>query len=117
MTLADQGASVEEISDHTGMNVAEVKLVLSAHNAAPDRDINDDELAFLRQKAVRLAMQDHDLNVAARMTQFLIERDKPRTQQVTSPIAAINKAIIIANDSFKSLLSDYAPQTLPEKHD
>ncbi len=62
----------------------------------------------LRRHAVELAFQANDEGVQMKMTQWLIERDKPRKTEVTiSPILAINQAIITARGTFADLAREY----------
>lgn len=52
-------------------------------------------------------MQSEDIGVSARMTQYLIDRDKPVKQIGQSPIVMINNAILQANEQFKKLQEEY----------
>lgn len=111
LELSAQGAAAEEIAGTLGCELGMVKLVLARNNtgSAEDRDINDEMLARLRDHAFNLALQTEDLGVSAKMTRFLIERDKPRAavQQNTAPLVQINAAILAAQDSFKKLTTSY----------
>jgi|SRR5579862_427354 len=107
LALADQGSSVEEISLGLEIPVELVKLVLSRNATNADRDITDEQLVALRQRAYALAMQDECLPVSARMVEFLVERDKPREKVQVSPIVAINNALVVANEQFKGLLDGF----------
>lgn len=109
LTLAAQGARPAEIAEALGAEEAMVNLVLSAHNQASDRDITDEQLSLLRARAFSLAMQGEDLTVSARMTQYLIDRDRPKAGAQGSPITAINNAIILANERVAELAKEYAP--------
>jgi len=110
LALASQGSGVSEIASSLGIEEPFVKLVLERHAEvdAVDRDINDDELKALRHHAFRLATEANDETVQARLTMFLIERDKPSKERGGSSILAINKALVLANDSFQNLVKDYA---------
>lgn len=109
MSLANDGASAAQIAKALEVEEPLVRAVLARNEVgeAIDRDINDAQLAALRQNAFQLAIAGENEAVRARMTMFLIERDKPRERREISPITAINKAIILANDQFKNLLSEY----------
>lgn len=110
VALSRDGCSAEEISKSLDIELAAVKLVLSANNqgSAVDRDINDAQLSELRQRAYNLAMYSQEDAVSARMTMFLIERDKPRKSQDSHlSITNINQALIQANASFGELLKEY----------
>lgn len=65
---------------------------------------------------MNLALQTEDLSVSAKMTRFLIERDKPRA--VANPGAGsfvqINAAILNAQEGFKKLTASYfTPEPAP----
>lgn len=111
VALARQGMGAEDIARELELEVGAVKLVLGANNVGSelDRDINDEQLIELRNRAFLLAMQDADIGVSARMTMFLIERDKPRKTNDGSSISiqTINQAILAANTSFSDLAKDY----------
>lgn len=107
LSLAAQGAPAAEIATSLNIEEALVKLVLARHNPSAERDIDDDQLAALRRHAYNLAIGSTDEAVQARLTMFLIERDKPKSDQRGSSITAINNALILANDSFKKLVEDY----------
>jgi hypothetical protein len=111
LELSAQGANCEEISTTLGCELEMVKLVLNRNQvgSAADRDIDDEQLNRLRSHAMNLALQTEDLSVSAKMTRFLIERDKPRAvqPQQATPIVQINQAILAAQDSFKKLTASY----------
>ncbi len=116
ISLSREGMSAEDISNALGIDVPSVKLVMNANSAGTkeDRDINDDELTLLRQKAVQLALYSADDNVSAKMTCFLIERDKPRKSapEVSGTnLTLINNAIIQSKKRFAQLASAYVEQT------
>lgn len=108
--LSEQGAPAEEIASTLSLELPFVKLVLSSNSQGSDvdRDINDDQLKRLRDHAFHLAVGADDEAVQARMTQFLIERDKPRERAPMNPIIAINQALIQANDSFKQMTEKFS---------
>lgn len=108
LALKSQGAGDKEIADTLGIEEPLVALTLSRYENNSDRDIDDAQLAALRQRAVTLAMQESDLTVAARMTQFLIERDKPskRDTQVSS-ITQINQQILASREAFEKLAESF----------
>lgn len=114
-SLGEQGCTVEQISKELDVESALVKLILSRNNVsgASDRDITDEDLKLLRRKAVDLALGAEDESVQARMTMFLIERDRPAVRAPTSPLVAINQAIISANENFSRLLKEY--ETPPQE--
>jgi hypothetical protein len=111
LALSLDGLSAEGIASDLCVPLEQVKLVLSAHKAGSDldRDINDEQLANLRRNAYNLAIQAEDEAVQARMTMYLLDRDKPKAQtDHRSGITAINNAIIIAKQEYDSLMADYA---------
>lgn len=111
LSLAAQGSGAETISAELGYALEDVKLVLNAYKsgAEEDRDITDTQLSTLRMRAYTLALQDSDLGVSARMTQFLIERDKPKEkQQTVSPLVMINNAIVGVRERFDQLKDIYS---------
>lgn len=107
--LAAQGTPPAEIASVLSIEPAFVNLVLAAQgNTSAERDIDDQQLEVLRRHAFRLATQTDHLPVAAKMTRFLIERDKPRAATpTTSPIANINQAIILAQGKFHESIKSY----------
>ncbi len=107
--LLKDGASAEEIAKELSLEVALVKLVAERNNVgtAADRDINDDELAILRRHAFNLAMGAADDATQARLTMFLLERDKPSKKATEGgSISVINNAIIAANGAFERLVKE-----------
>lgn len=111
LALSVDGVNAEGISSDLGVPIEQVKLVLNAHNAGSsvDRDINDEQLANLRRNAYNLALGSEDEAVQARMTMYLMDRDKPKAlPSEHSGITAINKAIIIAKSSYDELMKEYA---------
>lgn len=109
LALAGEGLNSESISRELQIEEALVKLTLSANSSgtAPDRDINDAQLELLRQRAYNLAMGSEDDSVSARMTMFLIERDKPRQEKQSLNINVINQAIIQAKGKMAELTDLY----------
>lgn len=110
LSLAAQGSGAEVIAAELGYAIEDVKLVLNAYKGGSeeDRDITDTQLATLRMRAYTLALQDSDLGVSARMTQFLIERDKPKNkEQTASPMVLINNAIVGVRERFDKLKDAY----------
>ena len=120
--LAGQGVNAEEIATTLSVELPLVKLVLNRNElgSAQDRDIDDAQLSQLRGHAFWLATQSADISVAAKMTRFLLERDKPRTSSNASgasPITQVNIAIAAAQENFKKLTAAYfTPQTEVENH-
>ena len=111
LSCAREGLSADEISAELKIPVERVKLVLVRHSAGgeQDRDINDDDLARLRAHAVHLAMGAEDESVQAKMTMYLIDRDKPRAPaEKPSNILAINQAVVLAQDKFQELIKEYS---------
>ena len=109
ISLADQGASSEEIAKSLELEPALVKLVMSRHEvgSASDRDIDDEQLSVLRKHAFNLAPAAGDEGIQARMTMFLLERDRPSGPKQVSSITAINQALILANGAFEKLSKDF----------
>ena len=107
LTLHRQGASDEEISRELDLSLDIVKGVLARNGV--DRDINDEQLSNLRQRAYNLAMFSEEDSVSARMVEFLIERDKPRQKEhpMQSSITLIQNAIISAQQRSKTVLEEY----------
>lgn len=113
VALANDGAGVDEIATTLNIEVPLVKLALEGNNvdksSAPDRDITDDDLKLLRRHAMNLALSAENEAVQARMTMYLIDRDKPKVaEQTASPITLINNALITANKSMEALKAEYA---------
>lgn len=109
ISLANQGADAEEISKELVVDKALVKLTLRANKVGTedDRDINDAQLMLLRKRAFDLCFVE-DAAVSSRMTQFLIERDKPRDKGNTGVnFTAINNALIVAQEEFAKLQASY----------
>ena len=109
VSLSRQGAAAPEIAAELGLEEELVKLALRANKigSIEDRDISDAQLTMLRKQAYSLAFND-DPTIAMRMTQFLIERDKPRIMERSgSLVGAINNAIILANGEFEKLKELY----------
>ena len=116
VALAEDGMSAEEIATATETDLSLVKLVIARSTQDGDRDITDEDLKKLRRHAVELAFRAEDESVQARMTQWLIERDKPVKKEVQiSPILAINQAIIDARGAFGDLMKEYV-KPLPESN-
>ncbi len=115
IVFAEQGASVKEIADELQIEEAMVRLVLAANNAGnpEDRDINDAQLAQLRQKAFELALTAESESVAAQLTMFLIERARPAKKDLADQNSArniiynINQAVIGATSKFNELAEKY----------
>jgi len=106
-SLLAQGATCEQIAGELGFELAFVKLIAARQGSeTPDRDITDDDLAILRRHAFQLALGADDDATQARMTMFLLERDKPsKNAPASNPIALINNAIINANGAFEKLVA------------
>lgn len=113
VALLKDGMTVEQIAESCQLDPCLVKLVVARNSQDGDRDITDDDLKNLRRHAVELAMGADDQSVQARMTQWLIERDRPRKQeQAINPIMAINQAIITSMEQYKELSKSFSA---PEK--
>lgn len=110
LALANQGGTAAEIAKALDIEEAGVRLVLAAHEkgSVEDRDINDEQLERLRKHAYNLAVGAEDEVVQARLTMFLLERDKPSDRKSSNNITSINQALILANDSFKKLVDSYS---------
>lgn len=110
LAMANEGLNADLIAADLGLAIEQVKLVLSAHRAGTevDRDINDTQLAALRRNAYNLALGSDDDSVQARMTMFLIERDRPKDHaENQSEITAINNAIIIGRAAYEEMMEQY----------
>lgn len=110
LALARDGCSAEQISGALEVPLEQVKLALVSNNlgSAADRDINDEQLARLRQRAYDLAMYSQEDAVSARMTMFLIERDKPSKKiEQGNVLVNINNAIMGAQQNFNRMLEEY----------
>jgi hypothetical protein len=110
LALSNEGCAADVISKELKIEESLVRLVLSAHKGGSqdDRDINDAQLALLRSRALGLALGAEDETVAAKMTMFLIERDRPRKVEHTGPnIGQINMAISVAREKFLELSDKY----------
>lgn len=110
LALTAQGASPEDIASGLSVPPAEVNATLVLAGKASERDIDDAQLLLLRRRAFELAMQPGDLKVSSSMTQFLIERDKPREVQTGAgnSITVINQAIQTGHEGFEKLKEKYA---------
>jgi hypothetical protein len=115
--LLRDGCTVDEIASQLGVEEALVKLVGARVGTIEDRDIDDNELRVLRKHAYNLAVGASDDATQARMTMFLLERDRPSKKVMeSSPIAVINNAIIAANGAFEKLCQEMStPKPLNEK--
>lgn len=106
--LVKDGMTPEQIASSLDIDVALVKLAVARNGQDGDRDIDDETLKTLRSHAVALALHAEDEAVQARMTQYLIDRDKPRQVQATlNPITLINQALVMANGKFDELVQRY----------
>lgn len=112
VALANEGLDCGSIARELNVEVSLVKLVLSANlpqDSSPERDLDDNDLVELRHNAKRLALCAEDESVQARMTMFLIERDKPRKIADSGPnIGNINIAIMQSREKFMELTEKYA---------
>lgn len=109
LSLSRDGLGAPEIAKELSLPEERVKLVLSRHNAGSnaDRDIDDEDLTRLRAHALALALGAENEAVQAKMTMYLIDRDKPRTKaEEPSNILAINQAIFLAQSRFKDLIKE-----------
>lgn len=114
MALVKDGMAVEDIANSINVDPALVKLVVARNSQDGDRDITDEDLKTLRRHAVDLALSAEDEAVQARMTQWLIERDKPKQKDVSiNPILAINQAIIASTQQFHELTKAYSAESAP----
>ena len=109
VSLLADGMAPDQIASSLELDVALVKLVAARHNQGEDRDITDQDLAALRAHAVSLALGAENEAVQAKMTMFLIERDKPKKQNtVINPVVLVNQAIRQANGIFNELSQAYS---------
>jgi hypothetical protein len=107
-TLLAQGAKVEDIASEMGIEVALVKLVGAREELVEDRDITDQELQYLRKHAYNLATGADSHEVQARMTQFLLERDRPSKKEASvNIIAQINQNLAQGTSRFEELAKVY----------
>lgn len=109
LSLAGDGASPAEIAKGLGVEESLVRLVLSSHEVGntADRDINDEQLEALRRHAYNLAIGSSEESIQAKMTMFLLERDKPSGGRNGNSITAINQALILANGAFEKLTKEF----------
>lgn len=105
--LAEQGCTSAAIAESLGVEEAYVKLVMQRNEVGNDRDIDDTQLASLRKHAFNLAVAAENEGIQARMTMFLIERDKPKEKKDVSPIMLINQAIVAARTDFDKLKESF----------
>lgn len=112
LALSNEGLDAARIAQELAVELPMVKLVLAAHDPGPrsnDRDIDDNGLNLLRQRALALALNSENEAVSARMIEFLIERDKPKKTVADSPnIGAINVAILNGRGAFNKLIDEYS---------
>ena len=110
LALSNDGLSPAIIARELSIEEAFVRLVLAKHNAgtSEDRDINDEQLKILRSEAYSLATGAEDEGVRAKMTMYLIDRDKPKRVEQISPITLINQAIIQAQAAYQEELKEIA---------
>lgn len=111
LALSRDGAPAEEISNSLGIPLERVKLALASNNqgSIEDRDIDDGQLTALRKHAYDLAMFAEDDSTKARMTMFLLERDKPKQEKaLPTNIVLINQAIAAGNHRFSEILKEYS---------
>lgn len=113
VALSQQGLSAAEISEVLKTDEASVRLVLNRNEVGvpEDRDIDDAQLKTLRKNAYDLALGAEDDNTRARMTMFLIERDRPVKKKedlggARGNITLINQAILQSNAKVNELLSE-----------
>lgn len=110
------GASAEEVSEAFGVELAMVKLVAVKNEVGNvvDRDIDDDQLSVLRKHAYQLALGAADDATQARVTMFLLERDKPsKKASEGSPLMRINQAIMASNEAFSKLCKEMSGTQKP----
>lgn len=107
--LANDGMCAADIVRELSVPEDLVRLVLSRNGAGQpeDRDIDDSQLSVLRGRAMELAMQNEDLSVAGRMTQYLIDRDRPKGVGQDG-ISALTSVIVQANINFEQLKEKYS---------
>lgn len=109
LALSSQGFKPDAIAGELEIGEEIVRSVLSVNKAGAveDRDIDDAQLKRLRAHAFDLATMANDEGVQAKLTMFLLERDRPAKPAITStginPVQ-INIAIQQANDRMAELL-------------
>lgn len=116
-SLLGDGASVADVAEEFGLEPSVVRLIGERMNVAKgqsgDRDITDADLVSLRKKALDLALSAESQEVQARMTMFLLERDKPskKDQGQGNMIAQINQIILQGNEKYDNLVKGYTNGT------
>jgi len=113
LALSAQGFNPPAIAGELVVDEAVVRSVLSVNGAGAkeDRDIDDAQLKRLRAHAFDLATMANDEGVQAKLTMFLLERDKPAklpTQSTGINPVQINIAIQQANDKMAQLLQAHS---------
>lgn len=109
LALIKDGCTPEQVAESMNVDPALIKLIVARNSQDGDRDITDEDLRTLRRHAFDLATSAEDESIQAKMTQWLIERDKPKSKEVTiNPILAINQAILASRQSFNELLKEYS---------
>lgn len=110
IALSREGLTSSEIAKETNLPEELVKLSLRSNNSGTeaDRDISDADLALLRKNALHLALNSDNDAVKAKLTMFLIERDKPRLNNApVTNIQVINQQIERANNRFAEMEKVY----------
>jgi hypothetical protein len=108
LALVKDGMPIEQIAHSLDIDPALIKLAVARNSQDGDRDITDEDLARLRAHAVSLALNADNEAVQAKMTMYLIDRDKPKNSNVTiNPILMVNQAIKEAHASFHDLVKEY----------
>jgi hypothetical protein len=105
--LHADGMTIEQISSSLDLAPELVKLAVARNSNDGDRDITEEDLRRLRSHAVALALGADNEGVQARMTQWLIERDKPKVSANVSPVLMINQALVAMQQNYGDLLKSY----------
>jgi hypothetical protein len=102
------GCSPEDIARELGVDIALVKLVGAKNELVADRDISDEELGILRKHAFALAVSAESQEVQAKMTTFLLERDRPsKKEAAVNIITQINQGLASANAKYDEMIKLY----------
>ena len=114
--LAGQGFGVGDIASQLGLDELDVKLCLRAEGEGrdEDRDITDEDLKKLRKNALSLALGANDESVQAKMTMFLIERDRPSKVAVGTGVNPMQINIMIQEANKRMAETIQAYTTPPE---
>jgi hypothetical protein len=118
ISLAGQGASVEDISSELELEPAAVKLILNRHGMLREEEISDDEFNDIRNGLVELARNSSNEFIRSKVGMFLYERKKGPSSLKSAPIVNIASLnMLIANSHAKivrSLTGDESNRGRPQ---